>query len=798
MRQFPRIAWLLLVIVLVITATAESPRSLYNKGQQAEARQDYITAFEAYRQAYDQKPTELKYRIAFQRTRFLASAAHVNKGQELREQGKLDEALAEFEYATKVDPSSFIAVQEMRRTKTLIDSKSGTQPAPPPSPSPISRRLEEAAGPAELAPVSNQPVTLEISNDSKFVYETLGKLAGVNVLFDPDYTPRRVTLKLNGVSLQEALDILAFHSNTFWRPITPNTIFVAANTPAKRKELEQQVLKTFYLTNVSAATDLQDITSALRGILEMQKIQQVNSQNAIIVRGTPDQVALAEKIIGDIDKAKPEVIVEVAVLQVRRDKMRDLGIKPPASATVTLTGPTTTTTTPSTTPGATPTTTPTGNLTLNNFPNLKATDFAVTIPSATANFLYNDSDTKLIQNPQIRATDGIKASLKIGDRVPIATGSIGNPIGGGFNASAGLVNTQFQYIDVGVNIDITPRVFQGREIGLKLVLDISSVTGSSNIGGITQPIISQRKSEQDIRLKEGEINLLGGIFEQTDTKSISGIPGLAQLPFLKYFFSSEHKEKIDSEIIFILIPHIVRGQDYSELNHRAIDVGTGNGIDLRRVSRPSSNTPATSAPQTPVPLSQRPPAPAAQPPAQPATQSTPQTTGQTSGQSPNQIASAATEAPPANGAAAAANANTPSNAVTPMSLRFDPPSIAPNAGSTFTMNVMMAGGKDIYSAPMQIIYDPNLLQLVNVSNGDFLSRDGQAVALVHREDLGTIQANATRPPGSGGVSGDGILYALTFQAKAKGQANVSIRANVKNSAMQTVPAAVSSGVITIK
>jgi general secretion pathway protein D len=795
LRQFPRIPWLLLVVaVLVITAAAaESAKSLYNKGREFEARQDYINAFEAFRQAYDQKPTEVKYRIAYQRTRFLAAAAHVKKGQELREAGKLDEALAEFEYAAKVDPSSFIAIQEARRTKALIDAKTGAQPPPPPATSPISKRIEEAAGPVELAPVSNQPITLEISNDSKIVYETIGKLAGINVLFDPDYVSRRVTLKLNGVSLQEALDILAFNSGTFWRPVTPNTIFIAANNKNKRNELEQNVLKTFYLSNISAPTDLQDIGNALRSILEFQKIQVVNSQNAIVVRGTPDQVALAEKVIGDFDKGKPEVVVEVAIMQVRRDKLRNLGIQPPASATVQLTGTTTSTGGTVTTPTGTVTATPSTNVTLNTFNNLKATDFAVTIPSATANFLYTDSDSKLIQNPQIRGSDGQKASLKIGDRIPIATGSIGNPIGGAFNASAGLVNTQFQYIDVGVNIDITPRVFQGREVGLKLALDVSSVSSFQNIGGINQPVISQKKIEHDIRLKEGEVNVLGGIFEQTDTKTLTGLPGLAKLPFFRYFFSSENHEVIDSEIVFVLIPHIVRSQDLSDLNQRAIDVGTGSSLELRRVARPATSTPATSAPQTPAPPKPPTPAPTQPQPqvpngAQPNTgqqQGAQQPGGQQQGTAPVETASAA--AP-----------NTPSRSAGTASLRIDPPNLSPAAGSTFTVNVTVAGAKDLYSAPMQISYDPNLLEFMNVTNGDLLSRDGQAVALVHREDAGSIQANATRPPGSGGISGDGVIYTLTFKAKGTGTTNVTVRPSVRNSSMQVIPVSVTPAVISVK
>ena len=766
MRHLPRITSLLLVLVLAASASGESLRSLFKKAQDAEARQDYITAYEAYKQCYDQKPTDVKYRVAFLRTRFLASSAHVNKGQVLREAGDLQGALAEFEAAAKADPSMAIAFQEGKRTQEMINAAaaSPTGKAPPPPESPISKRLDEAAGPIELAPLSDQPLTLEINNDGKNIYETIGKLAGINVLFDSEYVPKRVALKLNGVSLQEALDILAFQSGTFWRPVTPNTIYVAQNTPSKRKELEENVLKTFYLSNISTPTDLQDITTVLRQVLELQKMQQVNSQNAIIIRDTPDKVAMAEKLINDLDKGKPEVIVDIAIMQVRRDKLRNLGITPPASASVQLTGPTsgTTTTTPTTIGTATtPTTTSSNNLTLNTFQALKATDFAVSIPAATANFLFTDNNSKLIQNPEIRASDGVKASLKIGDRVPIATGSVGNPIGGVLGASTGLVNTQFQYLDVGVNIDVTPRVYPGREIGLKLSLDVSSVTGTSNIGGISQPIISQRKIEHDIRLKEGEVNIVGGIFEQTDTNSVAGLPWLSQIPFFKYLFSSENKERIDNEIVFVLIPHIVRGQELTDMNTKAIDIGTANYLDLRRVAKPAPGTPATPAVQTPPP---------AAPPVTPPT-ATPGST--------------------------APSSNTPSSS-SGSALKFDPPVLTPAKGSTFTVRVNLTAAQDLFSAPMQISYDPNVLQFMGIANGDLLTKDGQAVALVHREDPGSVQASATRPPGSGGVNGDGVLYELTFQAKNAGQAIIALRPMMRNSTMQVVPVPSAALNVTVK
>ena len=202
------------------------------------------------------------------------------------------------------------------------------------------KRLDESGGPVELAPLSNAPLQALhfAAADTKQIYETLGKLGGVNVLFDPDYQARRLAVDLQGVTVQQAFDIVALESRTFWRPVTPNTIFVAADTQTKRRELEQNVIKTFYLGNVATATDLQDVVNAIRTILEVQRIQQIPSQNAIVVRGTPDQLALAQKMIDDIDKSKPEVIVDVIVAQVRRDRVRQMGILPPQNATVALQG----------------------------------------------------------------------------------------------------------------------------------------------------------------------------------------------------------------------------------------------------------------------------------------------------------------------------------------------------------------------------------------------------------------------------------------------------------------------------
>jgi general secretion pathway protein D len=758
-------AMVLLVLAVSLAIAADKAKTVYNKGKDAEARQNYEQAYDFYRQAYDLKPGDLTYRSAFERLRFLAGASHVHRGQLLSEAGQLDAALAEFQKAIEIDPSSAIAQQEIRHTKQMIDAAKATGPksAAPPPPSGLQKRLAEAGGPVELASISNVPINLKITEDSKVIYETVGKLAGINALFDPDYTSRRIKIELNNVSLEEALEIIALESKTFWRPVTPNTIFIAADNPAKRKDLEQSVIKTFYLANLSQPTELQDVVNAMRQILEISRIQPLPSQSAIVVRGTPDQIALASKLIGDLDKAKAEVIVDVAVLQINRDKSKTLGINPPTSATVALqnniTNTTTNTgsTTSSLTSGTTSSTTGTPNqLNLNQINNLNATDFTITIPQATATALFSDTSTKLIQKPQIRAIDGQKASLKIGDRVPVATGSFQPGIGGvGINP---LVNTQFQYLDVGVNIDITPKVHSNGEVTLKVVMDISSVTGTSNIGGISQPVIGQRKIEHEVRLKEGEVNMLGGMLEDSQTKSLTGIPGLSQIPILKYLFGQTNTDHSETETVFVLIPHIVRAHEYNDMNQEALDVGTANAIELRRVSHQAAPVPVPAVqPQaTPAPI----PAPANQPP----------------------------------GSAAVSPAG-------PATFSFDPASVTQPTGSTFAVNVVLSGAQNAYSVPLQISYDPKMLQVVNVSNGNFLSHDGQAVALVHRDDdsTGTLQITATRPPGAAGISGQGTVVTLTLVAKAPGQSTLTIaRGGVRDPGMQSAPAAGAAMNVTIQ
>ncbi len=566
---------LILAGTMSAPAVAESAASDFKAGERAEHQNNFDAAYQAYKKAHDAKPSDPKFTAAYLRLRFYASADHIHKGESLRDSGSLQEAMAEFRLATQIDTSSFEAMGQMRRTEELIQrqarekeaAKSKTQTTD------LEKEARSAGGPVSLDIKWDTPISLHLTGTtSDAVYKTIAKIAGINVLMDPDYKPQKVNFELQDVSLREALEMISMQTKTFWRPVSANTIMVAADTGTKRKELEQNVMKTFYLRNAGTPADLNQAAGTLKAILDINKIQVTPELRSLTLRGTPDQMVLAQKLLDDIDKPKAEVIIDVIVMEVSRDKVRTIGTNPPTSASVTLApgGTTSSSSGSSSTAGS--------GLTLNSFTSLNAGDFSVSIPGVSFSLLATDSNTKVIQRPEIRVLDSEKASLKIGDRVPIATGSFQSGFGGS-------VNTQFQYLDVGVNIDITPYVHATNEVTLKMSLEISSVAGVQNIGGFNQPTIGQRRIEHEARLADGEVNLIGGILEDTDTQSLSGYPWVSKIPILRYLFAQENKERNQSEIVFAIIPHIIRSNVITDQNEKIIDVGNSNSVTYRKASK---------------------------------------------------------------------------------------------------------------------------------------------------------------------------------------------------------------------
>jgi general secretion pathway protein D len=772
-------------------AHAKSAKHWYKLGQRAEAQNQMEQAYQEYYKAYKMKPGDERFRIAFERTRLPASALHVEHGEQLEKLGDNSGAVAEFLLALQIDPSNELATQDIEAIRRKVNAlKTGTNAESPRTPEEAFERLE---GPVHLRPLSDEPLTLHMVEDSKVVYQTVCKAAGINVLFDPDYQSKRIQVDLQNTTFRQALQIIATVSGTFYQAITPNTIFVAANTRVKRTELETQAVQTFYLHNVTQQSDFTDIQTALRNVFQTAHIFGVASQNAIVMRASPDELILAKKLISDLDRPKPEVVVDVAVLEVSRNLERKIGLQLPQTASVNIQAATSSSSSSGTSTGTTPTTS--GNLTLNNLAHLNSNNFAVTIGQAQADLLLSDSSTQVIQEPRIRASDGQDAQLKIGERLPVATGSY--QTGAATAIVSSLVNTQFQYLDVGVNIDVTPTVLYDRDVSMKVKLTVSAENGTENLGGVNEPIITQRVADETVRLKNGEANLIGGIKQVQVSNSVSGTPGLAELPLLKYIFGVHDHTVTDDDLVFLLIPHVIRAQMLTPEQTAAIYTGTANNFSVRMASQPVSGAKTAVSGQS---------SGAAEVQGAGAAAKQPNVAAPSASGAPP---AAAVTAPTAEGAAKSAmqQMNAQMGSGPPVLLQLDPQQTSAAVGKTFQLKVNLEDGKDVYAVPMRLKYDAARLSLINVdltgspqSPSSFLGKDGQAVALVHRDDgNGQVEISASRPPGVAGVSGSGTVCVLTFKAKAAGDATVAItRPVIRNSREESIPAVGSLAVVHVE
>src|ERR1039457_4119875 len=635
MYLFNRLTAIMLTAVLLgptlpLEARTKKGDKFLTEGRLHEQKKEWDAALEAYEKALSEDPADILYQMAATKIHFQAAQSHIDKGLKLRAQGQLGEALLELQKAYAINPGSPAAVQEIRRTTEMIDrerkrveengkgsdAQERALTAGDKAKKETEDRIDSILGVPQLRPIDQNPINLRMNGSSKLLFETVAKVAGLNVLWDPEYTAsvnRNIPVEFQNSTLEEALDYLAVVTKSYWKPLSSNTIFITMDNPNKRRDYEEQVAKVFYLSNVSTPQELQEIVNAVRSVADIQRFFPYNSQNAIIAKGSADQVALAEKILHDLDKPKSEVVVDIIVMEASTVYTRQLtaaiasaGLNVPANFTPraglqVVNNPTTTSTTTGTTGTTTGTTgvsttattasTATGTaVPLSNLGHLSSADFSTTIPSALLQAVLSDANTKVLQSPQLRAVDNLKATLKIGDRQPTATGSFQPGIGGvGINP---LVNTQFTFIDVGVNVEITPRVHENGDVSLHVDLDISSVTGHVNLGGIDQPIIGQRKVSHDIRMPDGAVQLLAGLTKYQDTKTKTGIPGLGSIPVLGRLFSSESVDRERQELMIALIPHVVRRPEYTAENLRGIAVGNQQSVHLNYGRQPGSPPPA--------------------------------------------------------------------------------------------------------------------------------------------------------------------------------------------------------------
>ena len=720
--------------------------------QQSEkpAAPNYDAAYAASEEASRKAPQNAQQKLQLYQTRVEAAQFHVRQGITHLEQHENQAAVAEFETAIKIDPSFMLARQELDYARQLVAaenqgpgtaaaSAASTRAGSPGERSSSPERANDESNaerllgsPPSLQPLSRDSLSLQMHEDARVVFRTIGKLAGLNVIFDPEFPENKsVSIDLINVTLQQALRVACVEAKAFWKPVTGNIIMILPDNAGKRRQEEEQVLKKIYLQHTQSAQELTELTASVQAMLDLRHVQAVPRDNAILIRDTPDKILLATRLIEDSDRGRAEVVVQISILQVRRDRARSLGIQPGGSTTLSFV--------PGSPLG------PAGSVLLDKLGQISKGDFALTIPSAVASALMSDSATRIIQNPQVRVSDGESARLRVGDRIPVATGSFQATVGAGVG-----VNTQFQYIDVGVNIDLLPRVNPDHSVSMKLGVEVSSLNGRVNIGGVEQPVISQRRIDHEIRLQEGEVSVLGGLAERSQSKSVTGWPGLSRLPLLRYLFSGEDVNNSENEVLIVVIPKLVRGRELAHESLQALSVGTDGDLMLRQQEEVSPPASAGMQPQSTF--------------------------------------------MEAKGVTLAGDQGLEKD--NPPILRLDPAVASLKTGERTMIQVQVENVEDLFSAALMFRYDPALLSVDDVQHGDLLSGGSQEVAIMQRIDKAKGEAGifTTRQPNTAGVSGKGILLNLVVTRLAEGPATLQLaEVGTRSSRQRTLPLKVLKG-----
>jgi general secretion pathway protein D len=597
-----------LIVIALAAATAACVGSqAFREAHEEETLGHWDVAVLKYGRACDLNPGNTSYKLSLARAKMKASQSHFEKGKVYRNSGNPDLAVVELEQAVLLDPTNKYAETELRKAREdaarLEAERSGETKLET-----MKRRVrgQRARAPI-LEPMSDKPISLNFPQPKpiKQIYLALATSVGINVIFDPQLKDENVSIVLNNIEFQKALETLMRQENHFYKIIDDKTILIAADNAQNRKTYEDLVLRTFYLSN----GDLTDVSNAIRSLLQTTRLSVNKGENSITLRDTADKVAIAERIVEQNDKQVSEVVIDVELLQVNTQKMQEIGlILDSYSIGASMPAPGGTTSLGAAIPAG-------GAFTWNQLTKASLNAMGFTIPSATVNLIKNNSDAELLAKPQLRISEGQKAQLVIGDKVPIPTTT--------FNTNTALSGgtvlpiTSFQYQDVGIKIDVEPRVHHNKEITMKLIIEVSNLGEPVDVGnGQKQPVIQTRTITANIRLKDGETNFLAGLYRVDKKHSKSGLPFLQDIPILGRLFSDTLISSTTTDIILTLTPHIIRIPDITEEDLAPVYVGTDANISFQgtpRIESPAGSGPFDFQRQQPPVL--RPPAPAAVPPA---------------------------------------------------------------------------------------------------------------------------------------------------------------------------------------
>ena len=555
-----------------------------NRGVQAEQAGDFDLAVVEYTRAVQQKPDDRAARLALDRARLRAAQEHHTRGRRFIYASKLDEALVEFQLAAELNPASKEIEESVRDTRLQLRTRIAVAREGKTRLETLVERSRALPPPGMDLPTDVKlPASLVFrAAPSRDVFTAIARFANISLVFDPDFRDQPVTVDLRNNSLEDALSAVATSTKAFYRVTGPRTVTVIPDTAAKRREYEEEIVRTFYLSNA----DLKETIDVLRIVIDARRIAPIAANNAIAIKDTPERVAAAARLISAIDKARPEVVIDVELLEVDRTRLRDYGMQFASPGSPGINGTARVDET---------------NLTLRNLRNRSQSDIMHTnLPGLFYRLLKTDTNTRTLANPQLRTTEGMPAQARFGERVPIPVTQFA-PI-----ATGGLAQqpvTSFNYENIGVNIDITPRTHHDDEVSLVVKVAVSSISGTG-FGGL--PTFGNREINTVIRLRDGETNMLAGLIRDDERRVLDGIPGLSDLPLVGRLFAHSRKETQETDIVLTLTPRIIRVLDLSEADLRPFRVGreTGTmGIDLplpAMLPSVAPGVPATPAPSVPV------------------------------------------------------------------------------------------------------------------------------------------------------------------------------------------------------
>ena len=597
-QRLATVAALALAVALSGCAAASSLR----RAQQAEQRQDYDQAVAEYTRTLRLRPNDTDARLALERARLRASSDHFQQARRLSAVGKFDQALVELELAAELNPTSGDIDTELRTTRNQLKAKVAVSRAGKTELESLMTRARDLPPPGLDLPADvKMPSSLVFREaSSRDVFLAIARFGDIGLGFDATFRPTPITVDLRNATLEGALNSVANATRAFFRVTAPRTVLVVPDTPAKRREYEEEVVRTFYLSNA----DLKEAMDLLRLVLDARRVSPTTATNALTVKDTPERITAAARLLSAIDKARPEVIIDVELLEVDRSKLQEYGLQvaspgsPGINGSATING------------GANQT------LTLRSLRSLTQSDVLLAnFPALYYRLLKTDTNTRTLANPQLRAAEGIAAQARFGERVPIPVTTFA-PIATGGTAQQPI--TSFNYENIGVNIDITPRTHHDNDVTLALKVSVQSISGTG-FGGL--PTFGNREINTVIRLRDGETNMLAGLIRDDERRVLEGIPGLSDLPLVGRLFARSRTERSQTDIILTLTPHIVRVLDVGEVDLRAFRVGRDSlasiaelpmAIDLPRAAEP----PASTNPEPPAPGARPvlPPPPTATPP----------------------------------------------------------------------------------------------------------------------------------------------------------------------------------------